>query len=167
MTGRRQHRPEHRRGPHHWSSTSAADELHHLTVDPCARSFCEAAYLVDDYAPVTLLGAPGLALRACIPEPLGKLELANRIEDLDCITIEFRTLTDDKGASLWRCDIGWVGANRPIYSLAAILDSDDLSQLRAADLLYPIRAETWERWQFSDAHLVIRNDRRMWEQWSR
>ena len=167
MTGRRHHRLERRRGRHHWSSTSAIDELHHLTVDSCASSFRGAAYLVDGYAAVTLLGSPGLALRACIPEPLGKLELVNRPEDLGRITIEFRTLTDDKGASLWRCDIGWVGANRPIYSLAAILDSDVRSQLRAADLLYPIRAGTWERWQFSDAHLVIRNDRRMWEQWSR
>ena len=123
--------------------------------------------MADDYAALDMFWTLGLALRVHVPEALGNLELANRIEDLDRIVVEFRTLHLGAGLSLWRCDSAWAGATRPLYALAATLDDHVIAHMRRAALLYPISVENWGRLDPADAHLVIDNDRASWDRSTR
>ena len=89
------------------------------------------------------------------------------MEDLDHIKAEFATALDGGSTTpaLWRCNVSWVRPDQPIYSLAGYLEAELLAELRLADVLFPIRAQIWEQWEFLDAHLIIDNDREMWAQW--
>ena len=76
-----------RRRPDFTHPPFVADEIHYLSSHPHFSWFCESAFLVDGYEPVSLLGTPALALRAHIPDRLANLELVNSIEDLDHIGV--------------------------------------------------------------------------------
>ena len=144
-----------------------ADEIHYLSSHPHFSWFCESAFLVDGYEPVSLLGTPALALRAHIPDRLANLELVNSIEDLDHIGVEFVTLPEASGRApaLWRCNVSWKHPHQPIYAVAGYLDDALLAELLDASMLLPIRAQIWERWELTDAHLVIDNEQDMWKSW--
>ena len=155
------------RRPNYLHTPFLADEIYLLADHPQFSWFCESAFLVDEYEPVSLLGTPGLALRAHIPERLARLELINCIDDLDHLKEDFATVPEvgSTTPALWRCNVSWARPDQPIYSIAGHLDDELLAELRQAELLFPIRAELWETWEFIDAHLVIQNDREMWVQW--
>ena len=155
------------RRPNYLHTPFLAEEIWYLSSNPHFSWFCESAFLVDEFEPVSLLGTPGLALRAHIPERLAAAELVNSMEDLDHIKAEFATAPDGGSTTpaLWRCNVSWVRPDQPIYSLAGHLEAELLAELRLADVLFPIRAQNWEQWEFLDAHLIIDNDREVWAQW--
>ena len=129
------------------------------------RWFCESAFLVDEYEPVTVSGAPSLAFATHLPTVLEPLESAASVAVDDDVLVQFRTLEDGHvSGTLWRCDVAWTRYPRRRFAVAGSYDNPLLNQLRVAEFLLFVDASVWEWWERTDVHLLVPNDRELWSQ---
>ena len=142
-----------------------ADEMWSLCDNPNFRWFCESAFLVDEYEPVTVSGAPSLAFATHLPSVLEPLESAASVAVDDDVLVQFRTLEDGHASgSLWRCDVAWTRYPRRRFAVAGSYDNPLLNQPRVAEFLLFVDASVWEWWERTDVHLLVPNDRELWSQ---
>ena len=136
-----------------------------LCDNPNFRWFCESAFLVDEYEPVTVSGAPSLAFATHLPSVLEPLESATSVAGDDDVLVQFRTLEDGNApGSLWRCDVTWTRYPRRRFAVAGSYDNGLLNQMRVAEFLLFVDASAWEWWGRTDVHLLVPNDRELWSQ---
>jgi hypothetical protein len=129
------------------------------------RWFCESAFPVDEYEPVTVSGAASLAFATHLPSVLEPLESATSVAGDDDVCVQFRTLEDgNTSGSLGRCDVTWTRYPRRRFAVAGNYDNGLLNQLRVAKFLLFVDASVWESWERTDAHLLVPNDRELWSQ---
>lgn len=153
-------RPSPRRDPPY-----LADEMWSLSDNCNFRWFCESAFLVDDYEPITVSGAASLAFATHLPSVLAPLEPATSPAGDDDLCVQFRTLEDrNSSGPLWRCDVTWTRYPRRRFAVAGSYDDQLLNELRSASFLLLVDASVWDWWEVTDVHLVVPNDRELWSQ---
>ncbi len=129
------------------------------------RWFCESAFLVDEYEPVSLSGAACLAFATHLASVLEPLEPASSLAGDDDVCVQFRTLEGGNAwGSLWRCDVTWTRYPQRRFAVAGSYDYRLLNELRGAELLLFVDASVWEWWGRTDVHVLVPNDRELWSQ---
>jgi hypothetical protein len=137
-----------------------------LSDNPNFRWFCDSAYLVDEFQPITVSGVTSIAFATHLPPLLEPLEPSSGCPDGDDdLLVQFRTLeSDDNSPSLWRCDVGWTRYPRRRFAIAGSYDDELLTELRRATFLLLIDAAVWDWWDRGNVHLVVPNDQELWSQ---
>ena len=88
-----------------------AEEMRSLCDNHNFQWFCKSAFLVDEYEPVTVSGAPSLAFATHLLSVLEPLESATNVAGDDDVCVQFRTL-DDGNASDTVCNARYGVADR-------------------------------------------------------
>ena len=142
-----------------------ADEMWSLCDNRNFRWFCESAFLVDEYEPITVSGAASLAFATHLPSVLEPLKPATSLAFDDDLCVQFRTLEDANAPGpLWRCDVTWTRYPRRRFAVAGSYGDDLLNELRNASFLLLVDASVWDWWELTDVHLVVPNDQELWSQ---
>ena len=142
-----------------------ADEMWSLSDNRNFRWFCESAFLVDEYEPITVSGAASLAFATHLPSVLEPFEPATSLAGDDDLCVQFRTLEDrNSSGPLWRCDVTWTRYPRRRFAVAGSYDDELLNELRTASFLLLVDASVWDWWELTDVHLIVPNDRELWSQ---